>query len=107
MMESDEERKNPKTFGVYLLAAIVVVIAAPAAFFATCTAVTEGAVRVAAPEAQGEAAQGNYIIYGLFLGIPLGLVAAGSIVWFVSRRAESVMQKRREKMEILQQSEEE
>lgn len=92
-MGSDEENKRSKNTGVYLVAALVVLVAAPIAFFVTCNTVTEGVLRIAKPNARGEAYIASQIVYGLFLGIPFGLVAASFVVWFVRRKAEKVLLK--------------
>ena len=90
-MEEGKGPKKTRTIGVFLLAVFSAVIA----FFVTCQTVTVGVVSVSAPVARGDAAFANYIGFGLFLGISLGLVVA----WLVARKVESLTFKFREKKE--------
>ena len=65
---------------------LMVVASAVIAFFATCQTVTEGALLVVNRNVRpGEAQVANQIFYGLFVGIPLGLVAAGFAGWMMAR----------------------
>lgn len=71
-----------KTLGI----GFIVLVSAVIAFFATCETATRGALLIANRNVRpGEAQVANQIFYGLFVGIPLGLVAAGFAGWMMAR----------------------
>jgi len=84
-----KKRKTGRTIVAFLVAATSAVIA----FFVTCSTATEGAMRIAAPDAIGEAYTANSILYGLLVGFPLGLVVA----WLVAVNVEKLFCKSEDK----------